>query len=300
MLDYRVHTFLEVCSQGSYTKAARALCITQPAVSQHIRFLEQHYRAKLFSQQGRSLELTREGRILHRELLALANNEREVERALAEKDPETAPLSFGATLTASDYIAPLCVAEHLRTVPNARISMQVANTHELLERIDQGEIDFALVEGYFDEGAYESLTFSREPYVAVCATEAPLPKAVDHVEELLGQTLLLREPGSGTREVLERGLAVRGLSPSSFARTCELGSVSAIKSVVQAGAGIAFLYRAACARELDVGSLRDITPTDLPIAHDFSFIWQRGSLKAAQHRALFARWRGVYLARTEA
>ncbi len=297
MLDYRAHTFLEVCRQGSFTKAAEALRITQPAVSQHIRQLETHYRAKLFSQRGRRLQLTDAGETLRRALLALSNNEREIEREVAASAEAPAPLRFGVTLTVGDYVMPTCLADHRRANPGAKVTMTVANTQELLDLIDRGELSFALVEGYFDRGQYESLAFSREPYVAVCAPDAPLPRQPDSVVDLLGEELLLREPGSGTREVLERNLAARNLSAGSFASVCELGSIGAIKRLAAAGTGVAFLYRIAVEDELSSGALRDVTPRDFRLEHDLSFIWQRGSMQAERYRACFERWQRAWASR---
>ena len=150
--------------------------------------------------------------------------------------------------------------------------MRTGNTAELVTLIDQGEIDFALVEGSFDRTAFGSEVFSREPYLAVAAAgERP-----DSIAELLGKRLVLREPGSGTREILERHLAARELSVSDFAGTIELASIPTIKACVAAGAGVSFLYRVAVEQELADGTLADVTPADFAIEHDFSLIWQRG------------------------
>ena len=101
---------------------------------------------------------------------------------------------------------------------------------------------------------------------------------------------MLREPGSGTREILERHLAARELSVDDFAGVIELASIPAIKACVAAGAGVSFLYRVAVERELASGELADVTPADLSIEHDFSLIWQRGSRYAGHYRALLREW----------
>lgn len=284
MLDYRAHTFLEVCRQRSYTRAAAALHITQPAVSQHIRQLEQHYGCPLFAKAGRGIEPTPAGELLYRALDAMENDDA---RLRAELDtlmaPETRPpLRFGCTRTVADYVAPRLLAEHLARHPDERILMRTGNTTELVALIDQGDIDFALVEGSFNRTAFDSAVFSHEPYIAV----ADEPLAAARLEDLLDQRLILREPGSGTREILERYLAVRNRSVDDFSGVIEVASIPAIKACVRAGAGISFLYRVAVEDELRRGELYDITPDDVSIEHDFALIWQRGSRYAARYRAL--------------
>ena len=113
------------------------------------------------------------------------------------------------------------------------------------------------------------------------------------VAELLGRRLVLREEGSGTREILERQLAARDLSVADFAGVIELASIPAIKACVAAGAGVSFLYRVAVEGELARGELADVTPDDFAVEHDFSLIWQRGSRYAGRYRALLREWRDL-------
>ncbi|MDM8302785.1 LysR family transcriptional regulator [Collinsella tanakaei] len=290
MLDYRARTFLEVYRLRSYTHAATALHITQPAVSQHIRQLEQHYGCVLFAKAGRGIEPTEAGELLYRALDVMENDDARLRTeldALAAADTARPPLRFGCTRTVADYVAPRLLAGHLARHPEERILMRTGNTTELVALIDQGDIHFALVEGSFDRKAFDSAVFSREPYIAV-ASEALAPT---RLEDLLDQRLILREPGSGTREILERYLAVRNLSVDDFAGVIEVASIPAIKACVRAGAGISFLYRVAVEEELARGELFDITPDDVSIEHDFALIWQRGSRYAESYRALLRVWK---------
>lgn len=289
MLDYRAYTFLEVCRQRSYTRAAEELHISQPAVSQHIRQLEQQYGCTLFAKAGRGIEPTPAGEELFCALGAMANDEERLQRELStlnENAAVRAPLRFGCTRTVADYVAPRILAEHLAYRPDDQILMQVENTAELLNQIEAGAIDFALVEGSFDRARFDHVVFSCEPYVAIARHALDATR----LEDLLGQRIILREPGSGTREILERYLAVRNLSVRDFAGIIELASIPAIKACVRAGAGISFLYRAAVESELATCELADVTPADVSIEHHFELIWQRGSLFADRYRALARTW----------
>ena len=289
MLDYRTHTFLAVCRTGSFTRAAEELHVTQPAVSQHIRQLEAHYGCTLFSKTGRGVEPTAAGRLLYRALGVEENDETrlraELESLAAEKDAHP-PLRLGCTRTIADFVAPRVLSTHLTRHPDARVIMRTGNTAELVSLLDLGEIDFALVEGSFDRATFDSATFSRERFVAVAAA-GNRPASI---ADLLGQRLILRESGSGTREILEHNLAARDLSVGDFSGIVELASIPAIKACVAAGAGVSFLYRVAVESELADGRLVDVTPADFVIEHDFALIWQRGSRYVSHYRSLLREW----------
>ena len=290
MLDYRTHTFLAVYRTGSFTRAAEQLHVTQPAVSQHIRQLEAHYGCSLFSKTGRGVEPTSAGKLLYRALDVAENDEarlREELVALGGEKDERPPLRLGCTRTIADYVAPRLLSEHLRRHPDDHVYLRTGNTAELVELIEAGGIDLALVEGSFDREVFESEVLSREPFVAIAA-DGERPASIT---DLLARRLVLREPGSGTREILERHLAARELSVGDFAGAIELASIPTIKACVAAGAGVSFMYRVAVESELADGSLADVTPEDFAIEHDFSLIWQRGSHYAARCRALLREWR---------
>lgn len=293
MLDYRAQTFLAVYRLRSFTRAAEALHITQPAVSQHIRQLEQNYGCALFAKVGRGIEPTAAGELIYRALDVAENDDTRLRAeldALAVADSARPPLRFGCTRTVADFAAPRILAEHLRRHPDERICMRTGNTAELVALIDRGDIDFALVEGSFDRSVFDSAVFSHELYVAVAAADATPSGRPASIRDLLGWHLVLREPGSGTREILEKHLAARDLGVDDFAGTLELASIPAIKACVTAGAGISFLYRVAVERELAAEELVDITPADFAIEHDFALIWQRGSRYAERYRALARAW----------
>lgn len=309
MLDYRTHTFLEVYRQHSFTRAAEALLITQPAVSQHVRQLEAHYGCALFTKTGRGVEPTPAADLLYQRLLAMENDEGRLRAETAElaarpTGTSAAPLIFGCTRTIADYVAPRLMSTHLAAHPDASVTLRAGNTRDLVCALERGEIDFALVEGSFDRSRFAYETLSREAYVAVAAPNPAAspgtaevkrlertPSRPTSIRQLLGQRLVLREAGSGTREILEKHLAARDLAVEDFAGLVELESIPTIKACVRAGAGISFMYRAAVEAELGAGELLDITPDDFQVEHDFCLIWQRGSQYAPRYRALCAAWR---------
>ena len=289
MLDFRMETFLTVCRYMNFTRASEKLNITQPAVSQHIRFLEKHYNTKLFRYEGKKLRLTGAGEILRNASLTMMHDEQSMQNEMQETEKE-AEIRFGATRTIGDSVMGSVLEKYLARYPQARIHMEVENTHDLLVRLDEGRIDFALVEGFFKKSEYDFQIFSREKYIAVCSPDYIFQNTPDCIEKLFQERLLLREEGSGTREVLERCLEAHNLSVQDFDKGMEVGSMQTIKELTKAGCGITFLYEAAVRRELEEGSLRQIPLQDFPVTHEFAFIWRRGSIYADWYRELFRRF----------
>ncbi len=289
MLDFRMETFLTVCRYMNFTRASEKLNITQPAVSQHIRFLEKHYNTKLFRYEGKKLRLTGAGEILRNASLTMMHDEQSMQNEMQETEKE-AEIRFGATRTIGDSVMGSVLEKYLARYPQARIHMEVENTHDLLVRLDEGRIDFALVEGFFKKSEYDFQIFSREKYIAVCSPDYVFQNTPDCIEKLFQERLLLREEGSGTREVLERCLEAHNLSVQDFDKRMEVGSMQTIKELTKAGCGITFLYEAAVRRELEEGSLRQIPLQDFPVTHEFAFIWRRGSIYADWYRELFRRF----------
>ena len=162
MLDYRLQTFLTLCETMHYTRAAERLCITQPAVTQHIHFLEQHYGCRLFVYQGKTLRLTEEGERLRRMAASLAYNSRKMDEAMNE--PAPVRLCVGATKSIGEYVIAPLISQFVRQHPTTALSLAVDNTQVLLRALDQGELDFALVEGFFDKDKYGHRLLRQERF----------------------------------------------------------------------------------------------------------------------------------------
>ncbi|MFR0868279.1 MAG: LysR substrate-binding domain-containing protein [Adlercreutzia sp.] len=190
----------------------------------------------------------------------------------------TVKLRIGMTLTAGEYVVARPLARCLGARPDIQITVRSGGTQHLMELLDAGTIDCAFVEGLFDKARYASRPFSSERLVPICAAEHRFPRTPRTLEDLLGERLILREEGSGSRNVLVHALAQRNLSPASFADHFVVESLDIIKIFVQADLGISFVYEAAVQREVQEGTLRVIPLSDAGIFHDISFIYLRDSI----------------------
>lgn len=161
MLDFRVETFLAVCRHMNFTKAARELNITQPAVSHHMHYLEQAYGTALFQHNGKRLQLTEAGEILRRTLITMKHDEQHLQKRMQQAASGTRDYSFGATLSVAEFMINEALGRFLRLHPDSHIQMQVADTKVLLSKLDSGELDFAVVEGDFPKAEYDFLSSAR-------------------------------------------------------------------------------------------------------------------------------------------
>lgn len=291
MLDYRMDTFLAVCRNMNFTKAAQELNITQPAVSQHIRFLEEVYQIRLFEFKGKKMFLTQEGRMLQNFAMTMKHDDIFFRKELRELGSSNKKLVFGATLTIGGFIITKYVAEFLKCYPDTDIQMTVANTHKLLELLNTGKVDFALIEGYFRKKEYDYLVYSKEPYICVCSADYSFQKEPRLFEDLLGERLIVREPESGTREVLERFMESINLSMEEFHHQSEVSSIDVIKYLTISGCGITFLYETSVKKELEDGILKKVELEDFHMTHDLTFVWRKGSIFAERYYKLFELFR---------
>lgn len=243
MLDFRMDTFLAVCQYMNYTRAAEALNITQPAVSQHIRWLEEQYEAPLFTYANKRLSLTREGELLRSMALTVKHDEQMLRRRLHDPGPGAHRLVFGVTPTVGMSLIPEPLARYHRLYPDAPISIRVSNTESLCAALDQGELDFAIVEGYFCKSDHDSLLYRREPYLAVCGAEYQFEREPKVLSDLLGETLVVREPGSGNREIIRRALSRENRAVEDFRSVIQVSDMNVLKNCCCWAAGWDFSIR---------------------------------------------------------
>lgn len=283
MLDYRIYTFLAVCRNMSFTKAADELSITQPAVSQHIKYLEDMYNTRLFSFNGKKMSITNEGKVLLNAATTMLHDSIHLRETLSAIKGEKKKLSFGATLTVGEYIVPYHMDKIIEKFGAEDINIKIANTNELLEDINSGSVDFALVEGYFEKSEYDYLTYSSEPYIAVAGVKLP----EQSIEELLNYRIIVREEGSGTRAIFENVLSAHNLKVDDFAGKLEINNIGAIKSLVAKGTGISFIYKRAVEKELKDNSIFEIKIKDFSVNYNFTFVWRKNSIYADYYREVF-------------
>ncbi|MEQ2519269.1 LysR family transcriptional regulator [Ruthenibacterium sp. CLA-JM-H11] len=278
MLDPRWNTFLAVCETMNYTKAAQRLCLTQPAVTHHIQYLEQHYGCRLFTYEGKVLRLTEAGLRLREFTRSMAYNEQKMEQTMAASAPIS--LRVGTSKTIGEYVIAPKVEQFLRAHPDASFSLLVDNTRELLRGLEAGRLDFVLVEGFFDRSRYDAQLWRRESFFGVCSPDHRLAGRLVTLEELEGERLILRESGSGTRAIFEDALRRQNRTLRGFSSVATISDFVTIKSLVMDGLGVSFLYEPVVQRELEQGTLARFDLADAPMQGAFYFVCLKNNLFA--------------------
>lgn len=287
MLDFRTDTFLTVCQTMNFTTAAKQLNITQPAVSQHIHFLEEQYNTSLFIYRNKQLFLTRSGEILRKHLLTMKNDEKAIMEELKSNFTGIETLSIGVTMTIGEYAIVDKLASFLIQHPDINIHLHYGNTFQLLKLLDNGQISMAIVEGNYPKENYSHKKYSTEDYIAVCAASHNFMTDHPHtISDLVCERLLVREEGSGTRNILEQSLISRGFRISDFIHYTEVENMHTIIGLLKKDCGISFLYKIAVENELKSGILKEITLDNFKMKHDFDIIWEKHSIYTDKYLAI--------------
>lgn len=243
MTPEQLITFSHVAEHENISRAARALHLSQPAVSAQLHGLQQSFGEPLYVRRGRGIALTPAGERLKGPAARVrAGLEQAIEQRQAARTLQTGHLRIGASTTPASYLLPQVVAAFRREYPGVSLQMSAGNTQEILGRL--AELDIAVVEGEIDPtslSTHQTVSWQEDEVVAVCRTDHPLAtrEAVD-IEELATHTLVMREQGSGVRHMVVTALETAGLT---VGRYLELAGVEGIKQGVRAGLGIGFVSR---------------------------------------------------------
>jgi DNA-binding transcriptional LysR family regulator len=266
----RLETFRVVATLGKISLAARALYLSQPAVTAQIRQLEEECGAPLFLRTPRGVSLNDRGR----DLLAYARRLRQVldeaaAAVLAETPREGGELVLAASTTIASYVLPPLLVAFCRARPDTSVRLDVGNTEQVLEEVKEGRVPLGLVEGHARAAGVRLTPFLTDELVPTLGAEGTQIRRLSDLDEV---PIVWREPGSGTRAVVERALRRAG-SRRRFRRgDLQLASTEAIKTAVALGAGLGFLSRVSMRRELLSGALRTISLPGLRVPRAFSWV----------------------------
>ncbi len=264
--------FEAVARHLSFSRAAEELHLTQPAVSMQVQALEDQAGLPLTEQAGKKVRLTAAGEELARQARSVAEQLREAGEALAAlKGVESGRLKIGVVSTAK-YFAPSLLAEFRRRHPGVELRLTVNNRGAIVRLLAENEIDLAIMGTPPGEFETVAKVFAEHPLVFIAAPEHPLAdkRRIDP-QQLANETLLIREPGSGTRGALERFLEEHRVPAGA---TMELGSNETIKQAVMAGLGLSFISEHTIGLERSVGRLVVLNIRDTPVKRHWRLVYR--------------------------
>ena len=278
MFDFRLKVFHTVAKRLNFTKAAEELCITQPAVSKHIQEIESFYKVRLFERNGNKISLTRAGGVLLHfcnQIFGLYDSLEFELNSLTETFK--GQLRIGASTTIAQYVLPPLLADFHKRYQDIRVSLTISNTEQIEQALKNKDIDFGIVEGRAKNTLFKYSELVRDEIVLVAATGNPLANETEiTAEKLLQIPLLLREPGSGTLEVIAHALKPFNIKISDLHCEMQLGSTESIKSYLLHSGCMAFLSISSIFKELKNNELTIIDVENLDIERTFHFIQLHG------------------------
>lgn len=286
----RLEVFVKVAELGSFSRAAEALFLTQPTVSEHVRTLEDELGVQLLDRLGRGTSPTPAGTLLlgyARRMLTLA---REAAQAIEQfQGRVSGELTVGGSSIPGEYVVPALIGSFRGKYPDVRISLRIGSSREVQQWVEDGRVEIGVVGAPPTGRVFESRQLMADELVIVVGAEHPWA-GLDAVslDDLRAEPLILRERGSGSRETFERALEGVGLSLAAFRVVGEMASTQAIKQAVRAAVGVSLISRRAVQDECRARLLACVKIANLTITRAFHLVTHRDRSRSPLAQAFLA------------
>ncbi|SCZ01903.1 transcriptional regulator, LysR family [Paenibacillus polysaccharolyticus] len=277
---HQLHIFYTVAEKGSFSAAAQALHMTQPAVTMQIQSLEDYFGTKLLHRSTKKIELSEAGRTLLPHAKRSVELVRQTDEAMSAFTQKLqGRLQLGASLTIGEYVLPRMLGPFAKQYPDISIVMKVMNTTQIMDEILKHQLNFGLIEAPVNHpDMIVEPVMQDELKLIVPAGHDLAGRGKVNLEEVMNYPFVLREEGSGTRQVMEGQLQKKKIDPSDMNVVMELGSTGAVKSAVEAGVGITMLSPSSVQHELALGLVHIVDIRGLEFKRQFYAIHLKSSL----------------------
>lgn len=276
MVDTRLLSLIKIVETGSFTKAADQLALSQPAVSQHIKQLEDTLQVKLFDHSHNRFRLTPEGEIVVKYARRMVALDRNMEKELKNEREQIRSLVIGITHTAESSAIVEALASYIDGFSDLSMKVLTYTTDRLYAKLRNYELDFAFVEGKTNDPDLAYMMLDTDCLVLAVPPEHSLAeKNTITIEELKREKLILRLPNSNTRSVFDASLVGQGLTIDDFNVTMEIDSIATIKDLIRRGFGVSVLAKSACMDELKKGKLAVLTIENLSMIREINIAYPK-------------------------
>jgi DNA-binding transcriptional LysR family regulator len=272
----RLQVFHAVAKHLSFTKAAEALFMTQPAVTFQIKQLEEHFNTRLFDRSQGRITLTAAGALALEQAERILALSAELDARMKELGGQIAgPLLIGASMTIGEYVLPQLIGKFKARFPAVVPTLFVGNSEAVQDRVAERTLDLGFIEGDSHRSTLLNEVCCEDELQVVCAPSHPLAGQSFALPAMLTQhAYISREAGSGTRAVIDHYLEKAGVSPDAMDVVVELGSPEALKGLVATGLGFAIMSRVIAAKEVQLGQLVQV-PLRPALIRDFSVVYPK-------------------------
>jgi len=275
--NFRIKVFRTVAQHLNFSRAAEELLLTQPAVTQQIKALEEELGVPLFDRGGGHIVLSPGGKALLPYAEKMKElSEQAVEAVAGSFGQRAGELKLGASQTISQYLLPNFIAAFRRSNAKVKITARGGNSNQVLDALLAGDIHLGLIEGPERRKDVHIEPFMEDHMVLVVPAAHEWANNDVAIQDLKGQPLLMREFGSGSRRVVEQALASAGLRTKDLTVSMELDSTEGLLSAVEAGLGVTFVSRWAVRNQLALGTLKLARVRELKLARRFSMAYPAG------------------------
>lgn len=289
----RIEVFCKVVELRSFTKAAEALLLSQPTVSEHIRSLEDGLGEKLLDRLGREVLTTPAGKLFYKYARSIVQTKQEAIQALELfKGNLAGHLVLGASTIPGTYLLPLLAASFKVAHPAVQITIRISDSAEIGEEVIKGDLEAGVVGSLLSDRrlVFEEL-FSDELVLAVPPGHRWSRRSTITLDELYGEPFILRERGSGTRAVMSRILEDHGFAPARLDVVAEMGSTEAVRQGVKAGIGVSILSRYAVREDCEHGLLSCAQIENVSFTRPLYLIQRKGRQRAPLCQAFLSHLR---------
>jgi Transcriptional regulator len=272
---------MEVALHNSFSKASKILFISQPAISKHIKSLEDYYKQTFFERKGHNIKLTAAGNLLFQKLKEAKKIQDQVElelSTLTNQFKAKGELKLGASTTVALYIIPKMLSGFHQKYPDVKISLLNRNTDTIVKALLDEDIDIGIVEGKKKLSSIIYQPFIKDEVVAVCSAKSAIAKKKSlSISEFKKTPIALRELGSGTLDAVKDMLGKKGIKLSDLKVGIRLAGTEALKNFLREDECLGFLPKGSVMRELKDGDLVAIKIENFKIERNFFFIQRRGA-----------------------
>ena len=268
---WQLHIFCKVVEHKSFSKAGKAVHLSQPTISSHIRDLEDHFGCRLIDRLARQAAPTKAGELLYAHARRLISLREETETALAEFQGRIkGRLVIGGSTIPGTYILPRLVGDFIRKHPEATVALHIGDTDKIIEETLDGRIEFGIVGAKAkDKRIAQEEVLVDEMRLIVPAAHPWAGQASIPVNRLLAEPFISRERGSGTLKSIQICLGRRAVSMEAFTVVAEMGSTEAVCQGIKNGVGISILSTLAVAEDLQAGTLKALSLENVDLKRAF-------------------------------
>ena len=278
-MDLRqLEVFARVVETRSFSRAAEALRLTQSTISEHVRLLEEEVGARLFDRLGRETVPTRAGELLYGYAQRLLALRAEAQQALQQFLGQiSGGLTVGASTIPGEYVLPPLIGAFREKFPQVSIALHIGDSREIADSVVEGRVELGLIGARPEQRTLQAVELMPDELVVVVPPgHAWFGRKLVTLDELKPEPLIVREPGSGSRQALETALDEAGPGLGGLRVIAEMGSTSAIKQAVKAGVGLSIMSKRAVEEECRHGLLWCLTIKDLRFTRHFYVVTHTG------------------------